>query len=132
LNRCLSIRTGTCRMKTILLIEDDDATLQCAAQALRERGYRVVAAPDFRDVFDLLDRGEAVDLMITDIRMPPGTPHGFAMARMARLRRPDLKVLYMTGYSDIPEAEIANGRGKVLRKPITPEDLAAEVALALA
>src|SRR6185312_17175078 len=73
-------------MTTILLIEDDEATLQVAAETLRATGYRVVAAADFQAAFEFFDSGEAVDLMITDIRMPPGTPHGFAMARMARSR----------------------------------------------
>jgi len=119
-------------MRTILLIEDDEATLQVAAETLRATGYRVVAAADFQAAFEFFDSGEAVDLMITDIRMPPGTPHGFAMARMARSRRPGLKILYMTGYRDIPPSEAADAAGKVIRKPVKPEELIAEVGLALA
>jgi CheY-like chemotaxis protein len=66
-------------------------------------------------------------LLITDIVMPGGI-NGFALARMARMRRLDLRVLYVTGY-DLPMEE---GIGKVLRKPIELDALVAEAQKALA
>jgi hypothetical protein len=58
-------------------------------------------------------------------------PHGFAMARMARYRRPKLKLLFVTAYRDIAEAE-GDRLGTVLFKPIGPETLTQEVRQALA
>jgi hypothetical protein len=58
----------------------------------------------------------------------PDRVNGFALARMARMRRLDLKVLYLTA-CDVPSNEAI---GKILRKPITHDELAAEVRLALA
>jgi CheY-like chemotaxis protein len=64
---------------------------------------------------------------ITAILMPDRI-HGFALARMARMRRPELKVLYLTAY-DLPTDEAI---GKVLRKPVTDTMLADEIRRALA
>ena len=65
--------------------------------------------------------------MITDLVMPGGI-NGFALARMARMRRLDLRVLYLTAY-DLPLEEAI---GKVLRKPIDLDALVAEARNALA
>ena len=111
----------------ILLVDDEDAYRYAAAKTLREAGFEVLEAKDYRDALPLLQGPEPIDLMIVDIVMPERV-NGFALARMARLRRLNLKVLYMTAY-DVPVAEAV---GKVLRKPISAEDLITEVRTALA
>lgn len=110
----------------ILLVEDEEAFRYAAAKALRESGYDVVAVPDYRDALAALESERPIDLLLTDIVMPDRV-NGFALARMARMRRLDLKVLYMSAY-DVPTTEAF---GKVLRKPITQNELADEVRLAL-
>jgi CheY-like chemotaxis protein len=67
--------------------------------------------------------------LITDIVMPDRV-NGVALSRMARMRRPELKVIYLTAY-DIPGVE-DDTIGPVLRKPIDDEHLVAEVRRALA
>ncbi len=112
---------------TILLVDDDEAFRYAAARALEGAGFTVASAADFRDALDLLEGNRSVDLLVTDVVMPQRI-HGFALARMARMRRRGLKVLYLTGY-DVPTVEAA---GKVLRKPLTDDQLVDEVRAALA
>jgi hypothetical protein len=75
----------------------------------------------------VLEGDTPVDLMVTDIYFPKGI-HGFALARMACMRRFGLKVLYLSG-SAVPEVEDI---GKVLRKPVSDEQFLSEVKPALA
>lgn len=112
---------------SILVVDDDEGFRYAASKALQNAGYLVTAASDFREALDLLDSDAPLDLLITDIVMPERI-HGFALARMVRMRRTGLKVLYLTAF-DVPTSEAA---GKVLRKPLTNEQLVDETRLALA
>lgn len=127
----LACRSAEHHRKAILLVEDDEAFSQSAAAILRDAGYAVLTAPDFRNALTILEDRQRVDLFLTDIRLPTGTPHGFALARMARVRRPELRVLYITGIRDLPQGEINAACGKILRKPIAPATLVSEIGLAL-
>jgi CheY-like chemotaxis protein len=111
----------------ILLVDDDESFRYAAERALRQSGCDVVAAPDYRLALAMLEGGQRFDLLVTDILMPDRI-HGFALARMARMRQLGLKVLYMTAY-DVPTNEAS---GKILRKPISDEQLIDEVRIALA
>lgn len=111
----------------ILLVDDDEGFRYAATRALSNAGFAVATAPDFRGALELLDGPRPIDLLVTDIVMPERI-HGFALARMARMRRSGLKVLYLTAY-DVPTVEAA---GKVLRKPLSDEQLVDEVRAALA
>ncbi len=120
--------TVNCLTKQKILLVDDDPTWRyAAAKALVEAGYEVVAAADYMSALDVVGAEPPVDILVTDIVMPNGM-NGFALARMARLRRRDLKILYMTGY-DVPTHEAV---GKVIRKPIDPTHLIDEVRALLA
>jgi CheY-like chemotaxis protein len=111
----------------ILLVDDDEAFSYTAAKALRAAGYDVSIAPDHRLALEILDSPRPLDLLITDIVMP-NRVNGFALARMARLRRLDLKILYMTAF-EVPTEEAV---GKILHKPLPLEVLTLEARLALA
>lgn len=111
----------------ILLVDDDDAFRYVCAKVLTEAGFTVEEAADYRRALEVLEDAAALDLLITDVVMPRAV-NGFALARMARLRRLDLKTLYVTGY-DVPTHEAV---GKILRKPIEDATLLAEVRVALA
>ena len=111
----------------ILLVDDDEGFRYAATKALEAAGFVVSGAPDYRQALEVLESDLPVDLLLTDIYMPERI-HGFALARMARMRRLGLKVLYVTAF-EVPTVEDA---GKVLRKPISNEDLVGEVRLALA
>lgn len=111
----------------ILLVDDDEGFRYTAERAFRSVGYDVAAAPDYRQALELLEDGQTFDLLVTDILMPERV-HGFALARMARMRQRDLKVLYVTAF-DVPTNEAI---GKILRKPISDDQLIDEVRTALA
>ena|SRR5215469_449253 len=112
----------------ILLVDDDAAFGAAAAHALRAAGLEVCAAPDYRLALEELESGRPIDLLITDIVMPERV-NGVALSRMARMRRPNLKVIYLSGY-DIPGVE-DEALGPVLSKPIDDDRLVAEVRRAL-
>ena len=108
----------------ILVVDDDPAFGDATARVLRAAGFEVFLAPDHRLALEDLESTRPIDLLITDIVMPDRV-NGVALSRMARMRRPELKVIYLTAY-DIPGVE-DEAAGPVLRKPIDDERLLAEV-----
>jgi CheY-like chemotaxis protein len=113
----------------ILLVEDDAAFGESISQILRRAGFDVSLAADFRLALQVLEAEQPVDLLLSDIVMP-GSVNGIALSRMARLRRRDLKVVYLTGYN-IPGIE-NEALGPILRKPIDEAVLVSEVERVLA
>ena len=113
-------------MRHILMVDDDEAFCYAVSKALSNAGFVVSVAPDHHLALEILEGPQRPDLLITDVVMPGGI-NGFALARMARMRRLDLRVLYLTGY-DLPLEE---GIGKVLRKPISLDALVPEARNAL-
>ena len=116
-------------MARILLAEDDTSMREYLQRALQRVGYEVSAVGCGTEAVPLLE-SEQFDLLLTDIVMPQ--VHGFALARMAKVRRPSLRVLYMSGYNDLPQHERGMAFGKVVEKPSEPEKLVEEVRAALA
>jgi CheY-like chemotaxis protein len=119
---------GRC-VGTILVVDDDEAFGQASLKVLEQAGFAVHVAPDYRQALVMLEGPQPVDLLVTDIVMPERV-NGLALARMARMRRPGVKVMYVTGY-DIPGVE-NEALGIVLRKPVDNERLVREVARAIA
>ena len=108
----------------ILIVDDDTVSGEAMANLLRREGHDVLQVPDYELALKRLEAAEPLDLLLTDIVMP-NRVNGVALSRMARLRRPHVKILYMTGY-DIPGVE-DEALGPILRKPISDERLLAEV-----
>lgn len=121
------IETSEAGEVCILLVDDTEEFRYAAEKALRAAGFDVKVAADYQEALNLLVKPDRIDLLLTDIVMPNGI-NGFALARMARMRRMGLKVLYMTAF-DVPVHEAI---AKVLHKPIPPATLVEEVKLALA
>jgi DNA-binding response OmpR family regulator len=113
----------------VLVVEDEEVLGKAYGDALCRAGFQVSIAPDFRLALEVLEANRPVDLLVADIVMPSGI-NGIALARMARMRQRDVKVIYITGH-DIPGVENL-ALGPVLRKPIDGTVLVAEVARALA
>jgi len=111
----------------VLLVDDDEGFRYATAKALRNTGFEVMDVPDYRGALEALESNRSVDVLVTDILMPDRI-HGFALARMARMRRPNLKVIYLTAY----HLPIDEAVGTVLRKPVTDTVLADEIRRALA
>ncbi len=112
----------------ILLVEDDDACREALGRVLQRKGYAVSMAPDFREALEILESEQQIDLLLTDIVMPDRV-NGVALSRMARLRRQELKVVYMTAYN-IPGID-REALGPILRKPVEDDVLISEIEKAL-
>jgi PAS domain S-box-containing protein len=114
--------------ETILVVEDDHALRNYAADILRELGYRVVEAATGAEALEMLDREHSVDLLFTDIVMPGGM-NGRDLAHEATSRRPGLKVLFTTGYTR--NAIVHHGRldpgVQLIGKPFSFKELGARV-----
>jgi CheY-like chemotaxis protein len=115
--------------KSRILVVEDDATFgQALRQVLAQAGYEAALAADFRAALEVLEDEQPLALLLVDIVMPNGV-NGLALSRMARLRRRDLKVVYVTGYN-IPGVD-QELLGPVLRKPIDNRVLIEEIEKAL-
>ena len=111
----------------ILVVEDDDAYRRLVARMLQRAGYAVTAVEDFAAAVKVIDGAQAIDLLLTDIGMPAGTPHGLSIGNVAQFRRQGLRVLYMTGEHDATQFAQFAPDAKVLQKPFTADQLVAAV-----
>jgi CheY-like chemotaxis protein len=113
--------------EVVLVIEDETAVRDLVVDVLEELGYQTVQAADGPTGLRLLQSSMRVDLLVTDIGLPG--LNGRQVADAARQLRPDLKVLFMTGYAE--NAAIANGflepRMEMITKPFAVEALAARI-----
>ena len=115
----------------ILLAEDDDVMRQYLVRALERAGYRVTAVDRGTAALDLVESGQAFDLLLTDIVMPE--MDGIELAQKVTLIHPDMKVMFITGFSAVSlKAGQAMPNAKVLSKPFHLKDLVAEVDRAFA
>jgi CheY-like chemotaxis protein len=119
-------------LASILVVDDEPDVLEIVATIMASAGHSITTAAGGLAALNILDSEKAFDLLLTDIVMPG--LNGFNLARMARMRRRSLKVLYMTGYHETVTAMRDTGEryGKLLSKPILPQELRTEVATALA
>jgi PAS domain S-box-containing protein len=85
--------------ETILVVEDDDAVRAHSTDVLRELGYHILEAPNSGAALEILDRQPDVRLLFTDIGLP-GSMNGRQLSDEARHRRPELKVVLTTGYTE--------------------------------
>jgi len=115
--------------KHVLLVDDDRVFGEALGKILRRAGFDVSLATDFRVALEVLESKRPVDLLLADIVMPSSV-NGVALSRMARMRRNDLKVVYLTGH-DIPGIE-EQALGPILRKPVDEAVLLREVQRVLA
>jgi CheY-like chemotaxis protein len=115
-------------MQTVLLVEDDEAFRYAATRELEGAGYRVLASPGSMAALAIEER-ECPDILVTDVRLPPGEPHGLALGLMMRDRRPRLPILYVTGY---PELVDEQDRNRTLVKPLPARRLVEAVRAELA
>jgi CheY-like chemotaxis protein len=114
--------------ETILLVEDDDELRAYLAEIMRNLNYRVFTAASAQAALtSVLQADRRIDLLLTDIVMPG--LNGRELARRAQEIRPDLKVLYMTGYSR--NAVVHQGRleenVELIQKPFTQAQIALRV-----
>jgi CheY-like chemotaxis protein len=114
-------------MTTTLIAEDEPTILALAEGFVAALGHSTLTAQNGVEALALIESEAAVDLLFTDLNL--GTPpDGFDLARAARERRPELKVLYTSGQAmtDGMQALMVEG-GAFLPKPYSPEELMASI-----
>ena len=111
----------------ILVVDDEELVRQLSVGALSDLGYRVLEADSAQSALTILIERSDVDLLFTDIVMPE--MNGRKLADLARERRPDLPVIYTTGYTRnaIVHNGVVDPGVEFLGKPFTLEDLATRV-----
>lgn len=118
--------TGT--GQSVLVIDDEPIVRMLIVEVLEEAGYMVLEAGDGPSGLRILESANQVDLLITDVGLPGGM-NGRQVADAARIARPDLKVLFVTGFAE--NAVIENGHLEpgmaVITKPFAITELAAKV-----
>jgi signal transduction histidine kinase len=112
----------------VLLVDDDSAVREITATLLAELGYAVVEAGSGGAALDTLQRRPDVDLMLLDFAMPG--MNGAEVAREAHARRPDLPIIFVTGYADAEALAHADERAVIL-KPFDDHDLASKLGAVL-
>ena len=112
----------------VLVVEDDPQVNKLAVETLEERGYRVLSAPDGPTALGMLDAAPQIDLLLTDVVLPNGM-NGRQLSDEVLRRRPDIKVLFVTGYTR--NAIIHHGRLDpdidLLTKPFTADALTRKI-----
>jgi PAS domain S-box-containing protein len=118
-------KTGDHGKETILVVDDNDAMREVAALQLHTLGYDVIVADSPADALDVLRSPRSVDLLLTDIVMP-GQLDGRQLAIQARELRPDLNVLFTSGFTEstLAASISADFAGRILSKPYRQVDLA--------
>jgi two-component system, cell cycle sensor histidine kinase and response regulator CckA len=114
--------------RTVLLVEDEQALLKLARMALTNMGLTVLEARDGFQALDIAKQTEApIDLLLTDVIMPGMS--GPALAERLAPLRPEMRVLYMSAYSDgaLAKHEIRETEISVLHKPFTRDELTRRV-----
>ncbi|AYH42573.1 PAS domain S-box protein [Azoarcus sp. DN11] len=111
--------------ETILVVEDEDNVRELVCRVLDALGYRILQAAEGRTALALLAQDPGIDLLFTDVVLPGGM-NGPEIARRARQLRPDLKLLYTSGYTGnaLQEHEAIPGEFRMISKPYAIEDLA--------
>ena len=114
--------------ETILIVDDDEAVRMLVTEVLQELGYGAIEAADGTSGLNVLQSNARIDLLITDVGLPGGM-NGRQIADAARVHRPGLKVLFITGYAE--NAVVRNGYleagMQIMIKPFTMEALAARI-----
>ena len=115
--------------ETILLVEDEEEVRKLVARILRKQGYKVLEASQGKEVFSLCEEQEGpIHLMVTDVVMPEMT--GVELAEHIKQVYPEMKVLYMSGYSSDRVAidrEKVEKRIEFIQKPFTVYRLARKI-----
>ncbi|WP_408611103.1 PAS domain-containing protein [Caulobacter hibisci] len=114
--------------ETVLVVDDEPTVRMLIVDALQELGYACIEAADGPTGLRLLQSDARIDLLITDVGLPGGL-NGRQVADAARDLRPDLKVMFITGYAEnavLNHGHIQPGM-EVLTKPFAVSDLAGRV-----
>ncbi|WP_280526053.1 PAS domain-containing protein [Methylobacterium soli] len=114
--------------ETVLVVDDEPTVRMLVTEVLEDLGYTAIEAADSASGLKVLQSDVRIDLLVTDVGLPGGM-NGRQMADAARVNRPDLKVLFITGYAE--NAVVGNGHLEpgmaVLTKPFVVETLGVRI-----
>jgi CheY-like chemotaxis protein len=111
--------TGKTIGKKILIVDDDGDLREFVQSTLVDAGFQVASVADAPSALAHMRRQTDLDLVITDIVMPDGMD-GCALGQAIRLERPDLKIIYMSGY---PHDQCVLPNEEFIAKPFRPHEL---------
>jgi CheY-like chemotaxis protein len=112
--------------KIILVVEDESIVRLLIVEVVNDLGYRALEAADGQSALRILQSTQRVDLLVTDIGLPG--LNGRQVADGGRSTRPELKVLFMTGYAENAAGKAFLGRGmEIITKPFATEVLARRI-----
>jgi CheY-like chemotaxis protein len=114
--------------ETILVVEDEVGVLNLTVRTLKRRGYEVLSASSPTEASEIFaGNHQRIDLVLSDVIMPE--KNGPTLAREFRGKCPDLKIIFMSGYTDdtISPQEITDERTAFISKPFTPDLLVGRV-----
>jgi CheY-like chemotaxis protein len=118
--------------ETILVVEDDERVRRLTCTRLKMIGYQVREANNGANALDILNRGDAVDVVFTDLVMPGGVS-GWDVATRACELKPGVRILLTSGYAEelVRGDDLQRQQFRVLRKPYRQADLVAALREAL-
>ena len=113
--------------QTVLLVEDDDSVRLLISEVLSELSYRVVEAADANFAIPILAGKQCIDLMVSDVGLP--SMNGRQLAEIARQHRPELPILFVTGYAEnaATKASFLGTNMAMISKPFAVDALAAKI-----
>jgi CheY-like chemotaxis protein len=115
--------------KTVLVVDDEPSVRELVNEVLRELDYQVLEAENGASGLQILQSRRRVDLLVTDVGLPGGM-NGRQLADAALVTRPDLKILFITGYAE--NAVVGAGQLKpgmyILTKPFSLETLGRRIS----
>ena len=119
--------------ETVLVVEDEPLVSMLLIDLLEELGYATIDAADAASGLKVLQSDRRIDLLITDVGLPGGM-NGRQLVDVARVARPGLKVLFVTGYADggvLDDYQSTPGT-HVITKPFAIPNLASQIRAVLA
>jgi PAS domain S-box-containing protein len=117
--------------ETILLVEDNPSVRRTVVRQLSDLGYSTIEAKDGEAALEMIRSGTDFDLLLTDIVMPGGM-NGYDLAARAEEVRPDVRVLFTSGYTELAAAGIKAARnGPLISKPYSKRELGKALRAAL-
>jgi PAS domain S-box-containing protein len=112
--------------EVVLVVEDEDIVRLLVVEVLNDLGYRALEAVDGSSALRILQSAQRIDLLITDIGLPD--VNGRQVADAARVKRPNLRILFMTGYAETAASSAFLEAGmEIVTKPFTMDNLAVKI-----
>ena len=94
----LRLRRPTALSVSVLVVDDEEPVRKFVGRVLRDAGYRITVATDGPEAIKIAENLDVLDILVSDLMMPQ--MNGDDLARRLRQDRPQLKILYLTGFSD--------------------------------